>query len=85
MEEIKITFEVTPFQAGVLMGLIMQAGDSSRRALDSVWEQLVEGKKRAEREAGVTKEMLPGGRLRITDKDGNVIVRQPYPYEVEGN
>ncbi|MBA7676472.1 hypothetical protein ES703_84713 [subsurface metagenome] len=67
------------------MGLIMQAEDKSRRALDDVWKQLVALKKKAEEEAGVRKEILPGGMLRITDKDGNTIIREPYPYEVEGN
>ncbi|GAI77455.1 unnamed protein product, partial [marine sediment metagenome] len=48
-------------------------------------KQLVALKKKAEEEAGVNKEILPGGMLRITDKDGNTIIREPYPYEVEGN
>ncbi|GAI02025.1 unnamed protein product [marine sediment metagenome] len=42
-------------------------------------------KKQVEEEAGVKKEVIPGGRLKITDRDGNVIIREPYPWEVEGN
>ncbi|MBA7531586.1 hypothetical protein ES705_23799 [subsurface metagenome] len=42
-------------------------------------------KKTAEEEAGVTKEILPGGMIRIRDRDGNVIIRAPLPYEAEGN
>ena len=79
------TIKVNAFEGGCLMGLIMQAEDRTRPALDDVWKQLVALKKAAEEEAGVTKEVVPGGMIRIKDKDGNVIIRQPYPYEVEGN
>ena len=79
------TLKINGFEGGVLMGLIMQAEDQPRLALDNVWKQLVALKKKAEREAGVEKEMLPGGMIRIRDKDGNVITREPFPYEVEGN
>ena len=81
----KFTIRLNPYEAGTLMGLIMQAEDGARQALDGVWQQLVAHKKQAEEEAGVTKEALPGGLLRITDKAGNVIIRAPYPFEVEGN
>lgn len=63
----------------------MQSDDRNQRALKPVWEQLIAFKKQAEEEAGVKKEVLPGGMLKITDKDGNVIIREPYPFEVEGN
>ena len=79
------TIKVNGFEGGVLMGLIMQAADRPRKTLDDVWKQLVELKKQAEQEASVTKEILPGGMLRITDRDGNVIIRAPYPWEVGGN
>lgn len=79
------TLKVNAFEGGCLMGLIMQAEDQARLSLDDVWKQLVVLIKAAEEEAGVTKEILPGGMIRKQDKDGNVIIRQPYPYEVEGN
>ena len=81
----KFTIRLNPFEAGALMGLIMQAEDGVRQDLNGVWQQLVTHKKQTEQEAGVTKEALPGGLLRITDKAGNVIIRAPYPFEVEGN
>ncbi|GAJ18841.1 unnamed protein product [marine sediment metagenome] len=59
--------------------------DREQRALKPVYEQLIALKKQFEEEAGVKKEIISGGMLRITDKDGNVIIRAPYPYEVEGN
>jgi len=79
------TIKANALQCGVLMGLIMQAEDQPRLALDGVWKQLVALKKVAEEEAGVTKEILPGGMIRIRDRDGNVITRQPFPYEVGEN
>ena len=53
--------------------------------MKSVYEQLVALKKQVEEEAGVTKEVLPGGMLKLSDKDGNVIIREPYPFEVQDN
>lgn len=73
------------FELGVLTGVIMQSDDKSQRALKPVWDQLIDLKKQFEAEAGVKKEILPGGLLKITDRDGTVIVRQPYPWEVGGN
>lgn len=79
------TIKLNSFEAGVLMGVIIQLDDRQRQALKSVYEQLVALKKQVEEEAGVKKEVIPGGRLKITDNDGNVIIREPYPWEVEDN
>lgn len=82
----KHTIEVDALQCGALYGLIMIQEEPSKQAvLDSVVKQLVTIKLKLEEEAGVKKEILPGGNLRITDKDGTVIVRPPLPYETEGN
>jgi len=79
------TIKLNSFEAGVLMGVIIQLDDRQRQALKPVYEQLVALKKQVEEEAGVKKEILPGGMLKITDRDGNLIIREPYPWEVEGN
>jgi hypothetical protein len=79
------TIKLSSIEAGALLAVIMQLDDRKRLALKSVWEQLIAFKKKAEEEAGVKKEIIPGGMLKITDKDGNVIIRAPYPFEVEGN
>ena len=84
-EEKEFTIKLTSFEEGVLVGLIMQAEDRVRQSIDRVWQQLVAHKKEVEQEAGATKEVIEGGLLRITDKDGNIIIRAPYPFEVEGN
>ncbi|GAI26337.1 unnamed protein product [marine sediment metagenome] len=79
------TIKLNPYELGLLHGIIMQLDDRNKQALKGVWQQLVKLKRQFEQEAGVKKEVLPGGMLRITDKDGNVIIRQPYPFETEGN
>ena len=76
---------VNAFECGVLSVVILQQEDRQRRALENVWKQLIALKKRFEGEAGVKMEMLPGGLIQITDKDGNVITRPPMPHEIEGN
>jgi len=84
-KDIKFTLSVNAFEMGVLMSLIMQADKHTRDSLPDTWQQLVATKKQIERECGVRKEYLPGGKLKITDADGNVIIRPPYSWEVEGN
>ena len=79
------TLTMNGFEAGVLFGMVMTADEPRRRALDRVWKQLVDLKIAAEEEAGVQKEMLPGGKIRLTDRDGNVFVREPFPHELAGN
>lgn len=77
--------KLNALECGVLVGVIMQLEDRRQQVLKGVWDQLVTIKKQVEEEAGVKKEILPGGRLKISDKDGNVIIREPYPWEVGGN
>ena len=79
------TLKVNVFEMGVLMGVIMQEEDRIKRSLDGVWKQLVDYKREVEKADGVVKEMLPGGKIKLTDADGNVIIREPYPFEVENN
>ena len=79
------TFHVNGFEVGALTGLLMQADQRTRLALDGVWKQLMVIRKVIEDEAGVTKEILPGGMVRTKDRDGNVFTREPLPGEVEGN
>jgi len=85
MELKEYHIKVNPIEAGALLALIITAEQGTKQLLQGVYEQLVAFKKEAEEEAGVKKEIIPGGLLRITDKDGNVIVRAPLPYELEGN
>lgn len=77
--------KLNPFELGLLHGVIMQLDDKDQQPLSAVLKQLVNIKRQFEQEAGVKKEVLPGGMLKITDKDGNVIIRAPYSFEIEGN
>ena len=79
------SIKLNSFEMGVLTGVIMQLDDRKQRALKPVWEQLIAFKKQIEEESGVKKEVLPGGMLKLTDKDGTVIIREPYSFEVEDN
>ena len=79
------TIKLNSFEVGVLTMVIMQLDDRKQRTLKPVYEQLIALKKQIEEEAGVKKEIIPGGMLKLTDKHGNVIIREPYPFEVEGN
>jgi len=75
------TIKLNSFELGVLSGVIMQSDERTQTALKPVWEQLITLKKQFEEEAGVKKEVLPGGKLKISDRDGNVIIREPFPWE----
>jgi len=79
------TIKFNALEGGVFNGLIMQSDDRSQLLLKPVLDQLIDIKKQIELEAGVKKEAIPGGMLKITDRDGNVIIREPFPWEVEGN
>ncbi|GAH53932.1 unnamed protein product, partial [marine sediment metagenome] len=70
------TIKLNGFELGVLAGVMMQLDDSKQQALKGLWDQLMAFKKQAEEEAGVKKEILPGGMLKLTDRDGNVIIRE---------
>ena len=85
MNERNIILKLNSFEAGALMGLILRLDEKKGQALSEVKKQLVEIKREFEKDAGVRKEVLPGGLLQITDRSGTVIIRQPYPFEVEGN
>lgn len=77
--------KIHSFEAGVLLGTLMQLPDDYRKPLTGVIEALVTMKKMAEEAADVTKELLPGGNIMITDKDGRVFTREVLPHEVKGN
>ncbi|GAI62635.1 unnamed protein product [marine sediment metagenome] len=79
------TIKFNALEGGVLNGLIMQSDDRSQLLLKPVLDQLIDIKKQIELDAGVKKEVILGGLLKITDRDGIVIIREPFPWEVGGN
>jgi len=79
------TIIVNPFEAGALMGMMEKEGETIKRPLSNVWQQLVVLKKAIEKANGVVKKILPNGMLELTDEDGNRIIRPPYSWEIENN
>lgn len=79
------TIKANALQCGILTAMVMSALPQTQRIMDSVQKQLLAIKKQFEKDAGVTKEVLPGGAIMSTDKDGTVIIREPFPHEVENN
>jgi len=73
------------FEGGVLLGTLLQLPDDYRKPLTRVIEALVTMKQMAEEAAGVTKELLPGGNIQLTDRDGRVFTRPVLPHEVKRN
>lgn len=79
------TIKANPLQCGVLTAMVMTANPQAQQMLHGVQKQLLAIKKGFEEDAGVTKEVLPGGIIKSTDKDGTVIIREPFPHEIENN
>ena len=79
------TITVNGFEAGVLMGMIESAEERAKPSLSGIRSQLIAMKRDIEKANGVVKKLLPDGRLEMTDKDGNRIIRPPYSWEIEGN
>ena len=79
------TIKANALQCGAMMAMVMTANPQAQQMLDGVQKQLIAIKKQFEGDAGVTKEVLPGGIIKCTDKDGTVIIREPFPHEIENN
>ena len=84
-EEILYTVRLGAFEAGVLLSFLSRMKDDPAvRKLGALKQQLIMIAKRIQKEAGVTVEKLPDGRIKMTDQDGNVIVREPREWEKYG-
>lgn len=81
------TYSITlnAFEAGVMMAMIEGSEERIKPSLSGVRRQLIALKRDVEKASGVVKKLLPNGMLEIKDEDGNLIVRPPYSWEVEGN
>lgn len=84
-EEILYTVRLGAFEVGVLLNFLSRMEDDpSVRKLGALKQQLIIIAKRIQKEAGVTVEKLPDGTIKMTDRDGNVIIRPPYEWENYG-
>jgi len=68
---------VTAFEGGVLLSLLWK----HRKKVPNVVKQLLLLDKRLKEEAGVKVKKLPGNKIMLKDKDGNVIIRERYPWD----
>ncbi|GAH28645.1 unnamed protein product, partial [marine sediment metagenome] len=70
IEEREIVIRLTIFEAGALLAKLCDDD-----IFKGVTEQLISISKDIERNCGVTKELLPDGRLKLTNSNGDVIIR----------
>lgn len=79
------TITLNAFEGGVLMGLIESAEERVKPMVKGVSRQLIVIKQDIEKAEGVVKTLLPNGMLEIKDNSGNLIIRPPLSWEIEGN
>jgi len=70
------------FEVGVLTALISRS-EHSKGSLKQVLKQLQDFYRQIQEEAGVKKELLSNGLLKMTSADGVTIIRPPYEWEKE--
>ena len=68
---------VNAFEAGTLMGIICE----QRVKVPKVWQQLVALQNKFRADDGVMVEDLGNNMVKLTDKDGMVIIREKYDWE----
>jgi len=74
--------EVNSFQAAALLSMLWDSENSNtKRAMNSVIQQLIEIFQAIKEKAGVTTEKLANGTIKMTSKDGTTIIRTPYEWE----
>ena len=81
MEKLKrdFTIRLNAFEVGVLTATISKS--DNKQTLINVFKQLLDIGERIRRQAGAKTETLPNGQLKMTDEDGNIIIRLPYEWE----
>ncbi len=67
------------FEASILTLIIHHSKFSNE--LKEVYKQLLDFQKQIEKAAGIRKELLPNGLLKLTSSDGVTIIRPPYEWE----
>jgi len=76
----KITIKINTLQAGILQSLLWQ---DHKPQMKPIFEQLRARELKMKRRARVSIEVLEGGLLGMTDRDGNRIVRDAFPWELK--
>lgn len=71
--------QINAFEAGVLIPLIWKS--ETKDALKSVFKQLEDLSLKFRQEAGVKVEYVGKGKVKLTDRHGDTITREIYPWE----
>jgi len=79
MEQEIFQISIKTFEVGVLLSILWD--HPCRQQLMGIINQLRDIGEQIQRKAGVKIEKLPDGRLKLTDREGNVIIRPPYGWE----
>lgn len=75
-------FEISELRVSALeVGFMMAALAKDRAKIPRLWEQLIALMKKFREECGVTVEDIGDGLVKLTDKDGNTIIREKNPWE----
>lgn len=75
--ETQSEIKLNAFEAGFLTGLIAERREEAPR----LWEQLMALREKYREECGVSIKEIGNNMVEITDKDGNIITREKYPWE----
>jgi hypothetical protein len=73
------TIKMNAWELGLLIQIIWKSDYKDQ--LMGVFNQIIEAHQVIKDQNGVTVEKLPGGMVKIVDKDKNVIIRQLYEWE----
>ncbi len=77
--------KLNAFESGALLSMLHKPANIVQKlGLGEVIKQLIGHQKTMQRNAGVTKEFLPDGRLKMSDRYGNTVIREPFEWEKEG-
>lgn len=80
--ERNLKINLNPFESAYLLTFIYRTkNDRDTNILKNVIEQLQQIGWKIKEEAGVKVEKLPNGYVKLTDKDGNIVIRKPYEWE----
>jgi len=70
------------YECGYLLSFIYRnKNNEDTSELKNIIDQLIQIAWNIKEEAGVKVEKLPKGYFKLTDKDGNTIIRKPYEWE----
>lgn len=80
--ERNLKINLNAYESGYLLTFIYRnKNGQDTKILENVIDQLQQIGWKIKEEAGVKVEKLPNGYFKLTDKDGNTVIREPYEWE----